>query len=783
MNLNRLLTTVVSLLFIFKISAFETSIDPDHLSARTYKDSPQKSFALNDKNMQIKTPETSLVAAWVGHNISVSSENSIFFKAKALKNENILFNCKVQMLTYHTSPAEKCNGSARSKFFIFGNYAEKEWKEFYFPLKIQVTELLCSQCGKMLNHATFIFYFSTEEKGGIEFTPFNLKTAFHVRVQKKSDKHAPYLSNIFSPGYKPYEMKKLPDRSMLAGNFKDLSAKANIVRKQYAGFRQIVEMMNKNETPKAIVQAEKIASENIFSSVFLYLIYSRGYCGEKINYRKAAKYFNSFIGSYFGREPGYIFWIYEYQNIWKKYRLIPTFTGESAIINAWAADGRIMDEIVPLRGKYSLKNCYEESMRNIGGIGARAIFLIAREQHALADIVNDARKLGNAEAWAGKYAPFESRGLKPEREALAKESFNKPDESEFRNLKRASELGYIPAKLYLARALATKNFTADGLDLNTARKLLKEAIAECEKYSASGCKHAETDLKYARDLLAVIPEENTPVQELVKLYDQLQSDLSDGGNMSFLQFRLYILTEMISRKKSDHPDVLFMQALKLPGSQYRKKNELIRSAAEKGSLKAIKLCLESLFTRGNKDHWYFLYLAGKYKLHYNGSRKNYFNEAYMILQEMRYQMPMPEYMKAISILAPYHRFAKEVFNKLSKNLNFDISVSDKTTLSAVKKNDGGHHFIEIKAQPSPENRYIIIKNQSAEKIRGAIFFHSLSRQCSNLDLYGEFTDENGRVQKTYTGNSIPIKYLPTELKVFIAPRREALELKILYQIY
>ena len=137
MNLNRLLTTVVSLLFIFKISAFETSIDPDHLSARTYKDSPQKSFALNDKNMQIKTPETSLVAAWVGHNISVSSENSISFKAKALKNENILFNCKVQMLTYHTSPAEKCNGSARSKFFIFGNYAEKEWKEFYFPLKIR----------------------------------------------------------------------------------------------------------------------------------------------------------------------------------------------------------------------------------------------------------------------------------------------------------------------------------------------------------------------------------------------------------------------------------------------------------------------------------------------------------------------------------------------------------------------------------------------------------------------------------------------------------------------
>ena len=62
-------------------------------------------------------------------------------------------------------------------------------------------------------------------------------------------------------------------------------------------------------------------------------------------------------------------------------------------------------------------------------------------------------------------------------------------------------------------------------------------------------------------------------------------------------------------------------------------------------------------------------------------------------------------------------------------------------------------------------------------------FHSTSPQLSNLDVYGEFKDENGRQWNTYCGNSIPMNFLPEELKVTIAPRQQPLDLRILFDLY
>ena len=61
--------------------------------------------------------------------------------------------------------------------------------------------------------------------------------------------------------------------------------------------------------------------------------------------------------------------------------------------------------------------------------------------------------------------------------------------------------------------------------------------------------------------------------------------------------------------------------------------------------------------------------------------------------------------------------------------------------------------------------------------------HSTSKQLSNLDLYGEFINENGQSIKTYVGNNPPIKYIPTELKITIAPRETPLDLQINFFIY
>ncbi|MBQ9789162.1 MAG: hypothetical protein IJW31_06170, partial [Lentisphaeria bacterium] len=366
------------------------------------------------------------------------------------------------------------------------------------------------------------------------------------------------------------------------------------------------------------------------------------------------------------------------------------------------------------------------------------------------------------------------------RKSLAEEVINKPSDFEFKNLKKAAELGFIPAKLKLARVLVTKNFAPAGCDFVTARKLLKESIKELEKYSKTPCTHATEDLQYARDLLAIIPLPDTPTEELVKKYDALQGETRT--NLYFYEFKLNILTEMISAR-NDNPEALFQQALKLPNSQYKKKNEMIRTAAEKGSHNAIRLCLTSLYTQGHREHWYFLILAGKYKVPYNGSKMNYFNEAYQILRQMRYMMPMPEYIKAVSVLAPYHEKANAEYKILARKIEFDFTVSDSDTVKIKNNSTAGMNMLQIRAEPSAKTRYVTIKNKSSEKIRGSFFLESRSTEISNLDVLCEFEDENKRKQKTYCGDFMNMKFIPQELKITVAPRQQVLDLNIKFMLY
>ena len=770
------ITVILCVLILCSVSlpaAVSSRIGPDNLLAHKSPEPPRKSFALNGDLIQIKLKNSSLLAAWAGHNI-VPSDNTISFTAGSLNGKNAAFVIKIRMTLYHADSREMCGGRSKSKWFRFGDYTRSGSREFHMPLTIRESDLQCTQCGRLLKHGGFIFYFEVNEPGGIEVSQFDLQTAFPVRLQAKKDAQSAYLSNVLTGDWKPYE-KKMPEVSRLSQDVLTLSQRMSAIRKQYGVFRAVLELLQKKDYKNAVVQAEKIGKENMFCSMMLYLVYSRGYYDTPRDYPRAAEYFNTLIGSYIRREPGFMFWQYEYNNIWAKYRMIPTKPNEKVMLKSWDNTGRVMDEIMPLRGTYPLENCYEERMQNIGGVGARVLYLVSREQSTLKNILEEARKLGNAEAWAGTVAHFIQRTSDPESRAVV----NKPNAEEFKNLIRASELGYIPAKLHLAKIFITENYSPQGYDLAAARKLLRESIEECGKYQAAGCKHAEADLKYARELLSYIPQENTPTAELLKLYDQLQSQ-RNNNQYAFQQFRLNIIAEMISQR-TDSPDALFMQAIKLPSSQYKEKQRLLLSAAEKGSRRAVMVCLNT-FSRHDPNYWYFLVLAGKHKLPYNGSQQNYFNEAYMLSRQMRYQMPPAEYLKILEKLSPYHKHAKTEYDILSRDLKFDITVSDKATVSAVKINNGGLQFIEIKAQPSPDKRCITIKNRSVEKIRGEFFLFSSSPQCSNYDVRCEFTGENNRIQSTYPGNSVMMQYLPEELKVFIAPRQVPLELQIRFML-
>ena len=647
-------------------------------------------------------------------------------------------------------------------------------REFHVPLTLRPADMQCIQCKRQLKHGSFLFNFEVKGPGGVEISPLVLQTSFPVRIQSKRDAESEYLSNVLAADYKPY-VKELPKVSRLSQNVLALSQRMSFIREQYSEFRAVLDLLQKKDYKNAVLQAEKIGKENMFCSMLLYLVYSRGYYDIPKDYPRAAEYFNTLIGSYIHREPGFMFWQYEYKNVWAKYRMVPNKPDEKVMIKSWDNTGCVMDEIMPLRGTYPLENCYEERMQNIGGAGARVLYLAAREQSTLSDILGEARKLGNAEAWAGDVAHFIQRSLDPESRA----SINKPDDKELKNLTRAAELGYIPAKLHLAKVFITKNYSPQGYDLAAARKLLRESIKECEVYEKIGCKHAQADLKYARELLSYIPNENTPTAELLKLYNQIESK-RNNNQYSFQQFRLGIIAEMISQRNDD-PDVLFMQAMKLPDSQGKAKMKLIRSAAEKGSHRAIMACLNTV-SRYDREYLYFLVLAGKHKLPYRGSQQNHFNEGYMLLQQMRYQMPPAEYMKAVGMLAPYHKEAQKEYQFLSRELALDIAVGDPATISAVKINDGGRHIVKVKAQASDKLRSIIIKTKSPEKIPGEVQMFAHSPKSSSYDVYGEFTDENNQMQKIYSGGYRPMKYIPGELKISIAPRSMPLDMQINFRL-
>ncbi len=767
---------------------FSGKLDADSLLAFRYANEAKEHFSLNNEKIQINGKNSTLSAAWVGHNI-IPSNNEIIFSLQSLSGKNQKIKLVVTLYPWHSDPADKCKGKAEEiffkskRFFFFELSAEPNTKNIKFPLKIKQDNLKCEQCGKILAHGTFLLHFELLNEGKIEISPFEIHTAFPIKIQHKTDEHSEYLSNITRADYTPYPQKELSDHPVLTDDVLTLSKKAMTTRKHLSAFRPVLDLYQKGSVAEAVSLAETLGDENTFASIFLYLMYSRGYNGIAIDNQKAGKYFSNLIGSYEWKEPGFTLYLFDYKNIWKKYRLTPTYPNEKVTISAWSNIGTVMEEIIPLRGKYLLRECYEEKMQNIGGVGARTLYFIGREQVALEDLLQEAKKLGSAEAWVGfEFAPFEYRGINPERTPLEKESINHPSKEEFTNLEKAAELGYVPAKITLARILVTPNFKHAEFDSERARKLLQEVITECSNYEKIGCKHALTDLKYAKALLAIIPPANTTSEELNRIYEKLQQSKAKAFDHNFIDFQLSILKNILN-KRSDNPESLFFQAESIPNHKWQEKNAAMLKAAEAGSKQATFYCLSRM--SGDRNYWKVLILAGKHNLPYHGSYGSFFNESYKKIHELKYQIPPSEYQKMLIELAPYHREAKAELDKLSQNekLNFEFISDDNATVKCQLLPNGGQPMIKINASPSDTERHITIKRSGEKNLRGSIFMHSVSQERSNLDLYGEFINENGQTIKTYAGNSPQMRYIPTELKITIKPRKTPLDLQINILIY
>ena len=740
-----------------------------HLLVYKSAENAQQTFAINGKNIQFKDTPATLFSAWAGYDIKPSKGNTVTFQLKSLDGTAVDFKALMYITYYHASNADRCKGRAPQKNIVRKFTAQQREATAVFDFPVTEVDLRCTQCGKQLNLGSFLFYISQESKGKAEITLPVIKSAFALRIQRGRDKQSAYLVNVLSPDYKPYEMD-LPKQSRLSRDVRSISRKGMNIRRNREEFQAVMDLYKQKKYQQAAAAAEKIAENNKLAQIMLYLIYSRSYDGIAADYTKAANYFSMLLGSYVGREPGFMFYLQEYKNIWKKFRLMPTFPGEKVTVIAWGNNSMPMQEVVPLRGKYPLKECYEEKMRNIGGVIPRTLYMLARENMTLSAMLAEARKLGNAEAWAGKFAPFEDRALKPQRTPLSQENVNVMGKEELSNLQHAADLGYIPAKLIVARQLLDPGYKAENAVVK-ARKLLIESIEECKQYSKTLCKHALTDLQYAEDLLAIIPDSKSSTADLLARYDKLMSNPNYYN--TFFKLQQHILALELA-KRFDSPESLYFQALFLPDN---KKAQALRQAAGRGSIYALRVCLQTM-NSNDPDYWYFCYLAGKNKLPYNRSFQSYFNEAYKLLKECRWKLPPEQYKKNLELLAPYHSPAKEELRSLSVKLDFIINCSDKQSMSAKLVNNGGRYMLKIKAEPSEKKRCINFKRTVEEALPGEILLFSTSKECSNLDVFCEFKNEKNTLVKTYPGNSIPMKFIPQEMILTLAPRKTPLDLQI-----
>ena len=119
----------------------------------------------------------------------------------------------------------------------------------------------------------------------------------------------------------------------------------------------------------------------------------------------------------------------------------------------------------------------------------------------------------------------------------------------------------------------------------------------------------------------------------------------------------------------------------------------------------------------------------------------------------------------------------------NEKLVFEFISDDNLTTKCQFLPNDGRPMIKISAEPSEIERHIIIKRGGAKKLRGGIFFHTTSQERSNLHLYGEFVNEREQTIKTYAGNNPPMAFIPTELKITIAPRKTPLDLQINIMVY
>lgn len=513
-------------------------------------------------------------------------------------------------------------------------------------------------------------------------------------------------------------------------------------------FLPVARKMRQETIKESMKSLEALAAKNDFAARALYLIYSRGYYGQPVDYAAAALNFDRIF------DHGTIhFWTGEYRNVWKPLRLPPTEKEQIVFINAWGgsySNPVLIREKFILQGKYPLKSCYQEEMANIGGVGARTLFSewIDRADGSDKECRQLAIELGCA---AAMHSAAGNPAITPEKLKL---------------LRAAADAGHVPAMIDAAAALTREK---GPIDLKAARQYLKAAVKKCETYAPVGCKHAEDDLKRAKKLLADIPDPGLTTPELLE---------AGRKNPSATYSRL-VIGEIASR--NDHPSCEYFRATR--EGDHRKALAMKKNAIANGSQEAVRELLGASYAH-DPDYWFTLYQAGKLGLPplKPDEKCGYYEQAFYLLQANRALLHGDEYRKGLAALGAVHPPAQKLYEEqfgggeTEERVTFQVSNPD--VLNAEWTELQGWKALKISVKPSEQQEYVDItrKPQTGERSGGFSIRANLSGLNSGMEWADLILPDKSR--KRLTVNEYYSGAIPVRMRLNIAPGERNFELII-----
>lgn len=765
---------------------FSSAVSNEYLlefMQRGFSAEPQEAYEVPQKNLlRMKKNGCGFSFYAFSHRNTAGTKYQIKFnhRTTAGKSGNIM---TVSFRAIHVDIADNCNGSAPERFFDFKFTSDAETQIFTADFSPSENDIICRQCGKILSHALLKISFYPEtllENSFIDISDVNIfsDTSFILWGSKQISSQSFILQRLQKVKNPPEKVPEKPQKlentvlelsmqKKAEEDYRNQTDAANSAR--LAEFIPIAEKFQSGNHAGAIADAEKIAEQNNYCAVMLYLIYSRGYAGAALNYAKAAKYLNQMFGTYLSaiRPLGFSFYSNEYHHFWKKLRFIATDNEKQVKIRSWNALNQVMDEIFLLKGKYLLKDCYEENMLNSGGIIGRTFYetSIGAGEKTFKKALSYAVKYGNGRALVW---PFDAT-LRARESGVA-------SPEDYKGLAAGSAANYIPAKLWYAELLLKNNHNIP-LDPELSRKLLLEIIDFCSKYEQKGCTHARKDLERARLILKFIPDSSLPTEKLLKQWEKCRVP-SDNSPEDMQKSAL----EFLLANRNDHPSCDYFRAMRLP-EKSSDRHKLYMKAAENGCLYSLRYILQCEYN--SPDYWYWLYLGGKYKLPYfrHNNESDLFKASYFILQEKRWQISPDKYKKAIEMLAPYNSTAKKEYEALiaSGKVEFSFKCSDSRVIQGRMVERYGHKFPLITSMPSEKEQTVEINITNVSKRRGMFFPFAVNSRESNISVNAELFCNGKSVGRVYAGDSYNGNF-PDLIKVKVAPRRNKLEFELRFEL-